>query len=79
VASGLAVIRETDIPANILLENGVQGVKFTDFGLTGAADDSSLSQSALIAGTPLQTPGPTSRQSNLIRDFGLDELRQKDE
>jgi serine/threonine protein kinase len=40
-------------PANILLENGVQRVKLTDFGLAGAADDASLTQSGFIAGTPL--------------------------
>src|SRR5262245_58013593 len=40
-------------PANILLENGVQRVKLTDFGLARAADDASLTQSGLIAGTPL--------------------------
>src|SRR5262249_44717148 len=40
-------------PANILLENGVQRVKLTDFGLARAAADASLSQRGLIAGTPL--------------------------
>jgi tRNA A-37 threonylcarbamoyl transferase component Bud32 len=40
-------------PANILLENGVERVKITDFGLARAADDASLSQSGMIAGTPL--------------------------
>jgi WD40 repeat protein len=39
-------------PANILLENGVERVKLTDFGLARAVDDASLSQSGLIAGTP---------------------------
>src|SRR5207302_1627506 len=40
-------------PANILLENGVQRVKITDFGLARAADDASLTQSGVIAGTPM--------------------------
>ncbi len=41
-------------PANILLENGIkQRVRITDFGLARAADDASLTQSGLIAGTPL--------------------------
>ncbi len=40
-------------PANILLENGSERVILTDFGLARAADDASLSQSGLIAGTPL--------------------------
>jgi tRNA A-37 threonylcarbamoyl transferase component Bud32/mono/diheme cytochrome c family protein len=39
-------------PANILLENGVQRVKITDFGLARAVDDASLSQSGVVAGTP---------------------------
>jgi len=40
-------------PANILLENGVERVKLTDFGLARAADDASLTQSG--------TSGFTSR------------------
>jgi WD40 repeat protein len=39
-------------PANILLENGIERVKITDFGLARAADDASLTQSGVIAGTP---------------------------
>jgi serine/threonine protein kinase len=39
-------------PANILLENGVQRVRITDFGLARAMDDASLTQSGVIAGTP---------------------------
>jgi hypothetical protein len=39
-------------PANILLENGVERVKLTDFGLARAADDASLTQSGQVAGTP---------------------------
>jgi WD40 repeat protein len=39
-------------PANILLENGVERVKITDFGLARAADDCSLTQSGVVAGTP---------------------------
>src|SRR5262249_4202773 len=40
-------------PANILLENGIERVKLTDFGLARAIDDHSLTQSGVIAGTPL--------------------------
>ncbi|HWE36298.1 MAG TPA: protein kinase [Isosphaeraceae bacterium] len=39
-------------PANILLENGIERVKLTDFGLARAVDDASLTQSGLVAGTP---------------------------
>src|SRR5262249_45068066 len=40
-------------PAHILLENGVERVKLTDFGLARAVDDASLTQSGYIAGTPM--------------------------
>jgi len=40
-------------PANILLEEGVQRVKITDFGLARAMDDASLTQSGFVAGSPL--------------------------
>lgn len=58
-ANGLAAAHEQgrvhrDIkPANILLENGVERVKITDFGLARAADDARLTQSGVAAGTPL--------------------------
>jgi serine/threonine-protein kinase len=39
-------------PANILLENGVERVKITDFGLARAVDDASLTQSGVLTGTP---------------------------
>src|SRR5262249_7857135 len=39
-------------PANILLENGIQRVKITDFGLARTVDDPSLTRSGYIAGTP---------------------------
>ncbi len=39
-------------PANILLENGVERVKLTDFGLARMVDDASVTQSGVIAGTP---------------------------
>jgi serine/threonine protein kinase len=39
-------------PANILLEDGVDRLKITDFGLARAVDDASLTRSGIIAGTP---------------------------
>jgi hypothetical protein len=57
-ASGLAAAHAQGLvhrdikPANILLENGVERVKITDFGLARAADDANLTQSGTVAGTP---------------------------
>jgi eukaryotic-like serine/threonine-protein kinase len=59
VAEGLAAAHATDLihrdikPGNILLEGGAQRVKITDFGLARSADDASISQSGIIAGTPM--------------------------
>jgi serine/threonine-protein kinase len=39
-------------PANILLENGVERVKITDFGLARAVDDASVTESGIVTGTP---------------------------
>ena len=39
-------------PSNILLENGVERVRISDFGLARAVDDASQTQSGFIAGTP---------------------------
>jgi hypothetical protein len=39
-------------PANILLENGIEKVRITDFGLARAMDDGAISQSGVVAGTP---------------------------
>ncbi len=39
-------------PANILLSDGVERVRITDFGLARAADDASLTRTGVIAGTP---------------------------
>ncbi len=58
-AHGLAAAHQQGLvhrdikPANILLENGVERVKITDFGLARAVDDASVTQSGTVAGTPM--------------------------
>jgi serine/threonine protein kinase len=39
-------------PSNILLENGVERVKITDFGLARIVHDAQITQSNVVAGTP---------------------------
>ena len=39
-------------PANIMLENGIERVRITDFGLARAVDDASITRDGVLAGTP---------------------------
>jgi serine/threonine protein kinase len=58
IAAGLAAAHahglvHRDIkPSNILLENGVERVRITDFGLARAVDDVSVTRSGDVTGTP---------------------------
>ncbi len=59
IAEGLAAAHATNLihrdikPGTVLLEGGQHQVKITDFGLARTADDASISQSGIIAGTPM--------------------------
>ena len=58
IASGLGAAHEQGLvhrdikPANIILEDGVDKLWITDFGLARLIDDASLTRTGVIAGTP---------------------------
>lgn len=58
IAAGLAAAHSQGLvhrdikPANILLEDGVERLAITDFGLARAVDDATMTRSGVIAGTP---------------------------
>jgi len=58
IAAGLAAAHSQGLvhrdikPANILLEEGVERVAITDFGLARAVDDATMTRVGFIAGTP---------------------------
>ena len=58
IAEGLAAAHQQGLmhrdikPANILLENGVERVKITDFGLARAVDDVAITRTGEVFGTP---------------------------
>ena len=58
IAAGLAAAHEQGLvhrdikPANILLNEGIERLWITDFGVARAMDDASMTQTGMIAGTP---------------------------
>jgi len=58
IAAGLAAAHAQGLvhrdikPANILLEQGIERVAITDFGLARAIDDATLTRTGVLAGTP---------------------------
>jgi serine/threonine protein kinase len=71
IAAGLAAAHAQGLvhrdikPANIMLEDGVERLKITDFGLARAADDASLTRTGVIAGTP-QFMSPEQARGELV-------------
>lgn len=72
VADGLAAAHAQGLihrdikPGNILLEGGMDDrVKLTDFGLARTADDASMTQSGVIAGTPMYMAPEQALGTNL--------------
>lgn len=70
-ASGLAAAHQQGLvhrdikPANILLENGIERVKLTDFGLARAVDEIGITRTGQITGTP-QYMSPEQAQGKRV-------------
>jgi serine/threonine-protein kinase len=52
-------------PANIMLENGIERVRITDFGLARAVDDATVTQNGAVAGTP-QYMAPEQARGEIV-------------
>jgi serine/threonine protein kinase len=71
IAAGLAAAHSQGLvhrdikPSNVLLDDGVERLQITDFGLARAADDASLTRTGVIAGTP-QFMSPEQARGELV-------------
>ncbi len=71
IAAGLAAAHQQGLihrdikPSNILLQNCVQRVKITDFGLARAANDAGITRTGEVAGTP-QYMSPEQAQGKSV-------------
>ena len=76
--TGRAWVHRDIKPANILLEDGVERVTLTDFGLARAVDDASMTRSGIIAGTPqYMSPEAGSRRQRRCSQRSV-QSRQRD-
>ena len=77
IAAGLAAAHEQGLihrdikPENILLEEGVERVTITDFGLARSVDDNSITQLGSIAGTPMYMSPEQARGEQLDQSSDL--------
>ncbi|MDX1968176.1 MAG: serine/threonine-protein kinase [Planctomycetaceae bacterium] len=77
IAAGLAAAHEQGLvhrdikPENILLEEGVERVTITDFGLARAVDDHTVTQCGAIAGTPMYMSPEQARGDQLDQQSDL--------
>ncbi|MEM6470992.1 MAG: protein kinase [Planctomycetota bacterium] len=71
IASGLAAAHEQGLvhrdikPANILLNEGIERLWITDFGVARAMDDASMTNTGVIAGTPQYMSPEQARGENV--------------
>jgi serine/threonine protein kinase len=71
IAEGLAAAHQQGLihrdikPANVLLENSIERVKITDFGLARAIDDVSVTRTGEVAGSP-QFMSPEQAQGERV-------------
>ena len=77
IAAGLAAAHEQGLihrdikPENILLEEGVERVTITDFGLARSVDDNTITQMGSIAGTPQYMSPEQARGEQLDQQSDL--------